>query len=61
MTCENCLHYKVCEESGDILFEKGGAEKCYFFLDEKEILHRFLDDLINSLSKTLIDTDTTTC
>ena len=55
MTCEQCLHKDVCRDTGTNYSEKGGAEQCYFFIEEKTFIARAIEELIQKLSKVIID------
>lgn len=52
MTCKDCLHCEVCEDSGTNYSKNGGAEHCYFYLNEKEMLKNFVSKLYDMLTRT---------
>ena len=54
MTCEQCLHKEVCRDTGTNYSEKGGAEQCYFFIEEKEFIRRAINELIDKLAKVMV-------
>ena len=56
MTCEQCLHKDVCRDTGTNYSEKGGAEQCYFFIEEKAFIERAINDLIRKLSNVIVKT-----